>query len=528
MRSMVDQGAALWGRLAGYGTAIVLVCLLCGCGGSRPAAPASGARGASPLLPGGAAGPVPQILAPGFISTAVTTRDVALSPDGRELYFCMAAPRNAQASIFVSRHVDGAWTEPRVAAFSGSTDHIDLEPFVSPDGQRLYFVSTRPLPGQESGNSNIWVVDRQAGAWSEPRPVGAPINTQAEEFFPAVTSEGALYFTRSDSTGRGNSIWRSGPLGDGFAPPVRMPDEVNCGTNRFNATINPAGDRLILSVVGGPDSHGLVDYYLVIRRAGDVWSEPINLGPVVNDGSVGGWSPYVTPDGSEFLFMSARQIGGERFWPTTWSQLQSDHLQAGGGNAVMMRMSAAFLDSLALGLPVPAVGPMPTFAAMPAAIKFPELTGPYLGQKLPGLEPEIFAPGIVSTGLNERDIGVSPDGRTIRYGILGGALVTVMETRLEAGRWTEPVTAPFHENRDFFCFEAVPVPGHEAVLFLSNRAAPRSNPGPALGQPESALLNPAGWSMVGPGGLAGAGDHRTGGILPVAGCRWHPVFFARG
>ena len=33
-------------------------------------------------------------------------------------------------------------------------------------------------------------------------------------------------------------------------------------------------------------------------------------------------------------------------------------------------------------------------------------TGDYLGQKLPGSEPILFAPGIVSNGLNNRDITI--------------------------------------------------------------------------------------------------------------------------
>ena len=37
--------------------------------------------------------------------------------------------------------------------------------------------------------------------------------------------------------------------------------------------------------------------------------------------------------------------------------------------------------------------------------------GPFLGQDPPGLQPEVFAPGVISTGLAERDVAISPDGR---------------------------------------------------------------------------------------------------------------------
>ena len=47
---------------------------------------------------------------------------------------------------------------------------------------------------------------------------------------------------------------------------------------------------------------------------------------------------------------------------------------------------------------------------------FPELTGPYLGQKPPGLTPEIFAPGIVSTDyFNHSTVCISSDGSEIYW-----------------------------------------------------------------------------------------------------------------
>ena len=47
--------------------------------------------------------------------------------------------------------------------------------------------------------------------------------------------------------------------------------------------------------------------------------------------------------------------------------------------------------------------------------RFPELSGPFLGQTLPGDNPELFAPGIISTAMYERDIAIMPDGNEIYY-----------------------------------------------------------------------------------------------------------------
>ena len=50
-----------------------------------------------------------------------------------------------------------------------------------------------------------------------------------------------------------------------------------------------------------------------------------------------------------------------------------------------------------------------------AAPSFPTLRGPYLGQELPGLEPRLFAPGMVSTGLATRDVAMTPDGNELYF-----------------------------------------------------------------------------------------------------------------
>lgn len=436
--------------------------------------PAEAVQGA-PGLPGNTVPTeVPVLLAQGLINSGVNTRDVTMTPDGRELYYCMAGPGYRHAVILVTKFRDGAWTEPAVAPFSGSSDWIDLEPFVSPDGERFFFMSTRPAPGEEEGEADIWVMDREGDQWGDPRNLGAPVNSDQAEYFPAVTLNGDLYFTRADSTGRIHQIFRSRFSEAGFKEPELLPEQVNCGSNRFNATITPDESRLIVSAVGVPGSLGAVDYWLVRRTPDDTWDDPVNLGPVINDGAGQSWSPYLTPDGDTFLFMSSRRSVVEPAWPVTWGQLQAAHLSAGGGNPNIYVVKSDFLDRMPEEMPEP----MPDVElADLTPVAFPELSGPYLGQTPPGLDPEVFAPGIISTGLNERDLTISADGRTIWYGFMGQGLVTIMETRLEEGHWTEPTPVPFHRDGKFACFEPVMSSDGSRVLFLSNRAAPGQEQG---------------------------------------------------
>lgn len=75
--------------------------------------------------------------------------------------------------------------------------------------------------------------------------------------------------------------------------------------------------------------------------------------------------------------------------------------------------------------------------------KFSNLSGPYLGQKPPTMEPELFAPGIVSTGYSERIAAFTPDGKELFYVLTGAPHSVILTTKEENGKWTKPVIASF-------------------------------------------------------------------------------------
>ncbi|MFC1724437.1 hypothetical protein ACFL4T_02340 [candidate division KSB1 bacterium] len=78
------------------------------------------------------------------------------------------------------------------------------------------------------------------------------------------------------------------------------------------------------------------------------------------------------------------------------------------------------------------------------------LKGPYLGQKPPGMIPEIFAPGIVSSEHQEHSsLSISPDGKEMwwsRWRLphdLDKFPQVIMFIKVENGRWSQPRVAPF-------------------------------------------------------------------------------------
>ena len=290
----------------------------------------------------------PVLFAPEIVSTGLSERDMAITPDGKELYYTASlGARLNFSAILVVRQVDQQWRDPEVAAFSGQ--YADLEPTISPDGQKFFFVSRRPLPGssEQLENEDIWVVDRQDGGWGEPYNPGEPINSPEAEFFPSITHDNTMYFTRRGED-RTEAIYRSHWFDGAYQEPERLPEEVNSAPTQFNAFIAPDESYLIVCSWGREDSLGGVDYYVVFRTPEDKWSGPFNLGDQVNTAEGQEWSPYVSPDGKYFFFMSSRATIESRHSPVrlSSSDLQRIHQEPMNGNSDIWWVDARIIEEL--------------------------------------------------------------------------------------------------------------------------------------------------------------------------------------
>jgi len=105
---------------------------------------------------------------------------------------------------------------------------------------------------------------------------------------------------------------------------------------------------------------------------------------------------------------------------------------------------------------------------------FPKLTGPYLGQKPPGMTPEIFAPGIVSKVESREFAGTfSPDGKEYFFTrVIEAPNKRIMYTTIKDGKWTEPGLSPIA----YECSEAEPhiSPDGKKLFYASRRPLPGS------------------------------------------------------
>ena len=105
----------------------------------------------------------------------------------------------------------------------------------------------------------------------------------------------------------------------------------------------------------------------------------------------------------------------------------------------------------------------------------PVLKGPYLGQKPPGLRPEVFAPGIVSKEGNQSHLFMAPDGSEIVYSEREpvNGRTRIISISYSGGAWADPAVLPFSE--EYINNEPCLSPDGKRLFFVSNR--PRSGKG---------------------------------------------------
>lgn len=240
---------------------------------------------------------IPELFAPGFISAGLNERDAAFSPDGDEFYYSIWLPTR-KGVIMVTKRQDSRWTQPQVAPFSGQ--YSDVEPFITADGNKLYFASNQPLVGAgEPKDYDIWFVEKDSLGWGKPQNLGKPVNTEGDEFYPSLTKTGTLYFTAPNNGSE--DIFRSGFINGNYADPENLGDSINSAAGEFNSLIAPDESFLIFSSFGRSDGLGGGDLYISFRIQDGIWTKAKNMGDKFNNNRLD-YCPALSHDSKYFLY----------------------------------------------------------------------------------------------------------------------------------------------------------------------------------------------------------------------------------
>ena len=291
-------------------------------------------------------GDTPELFAPGIISTPLYTRDIAMTPDGSEIYFCVSAL--GYNLIFYTKQTDNKWSTPGVAPFIKDLKYMYYEPHITPDGKMMLFLSNMVDKDGVEGDQDIWAVNRINDSWGEPYNLGAPVNSDGAEFYPSVTKDGTIYFTRQPAGDANSYIYRSKMIDGKYSDVEKLPAQVNCGTARYNAYIDPGEKFIIVPAVGIEGGFGGTDYYIVFRNNKDNWSDPINMGNKMNTESGREYSASLSPDGKYLFFMSGRTLPDTT---VTSSNLTLNYIldkfnKPQNGNSDIYWISASFIKQL--------------------------------------------------------------------------------------------------------------------------------------------------------------------------------------
>jgi hypothetical protein len=128
---------------------------------------------------------------------------------GNLMYFCTAREGYTGIQWFSAEFRNGSWQDWHYAGDELKQSEYELgELHITTDGQELYFHSSR---AGGYGGVDLWVSQKDPSGWGEPINLGPTVNTTSDEGWPFVSVDGQeLWFNGQSTKGRpGPAIFRS-------------------------------------------------------------------------------------------------------------------------------------------------------------------------------------------------------------------------------------------------------------------------------------------------------------------------------
>ncbi len=264
-----------------------------------------------------------------LINSEARDAEPTFTADGQTMYYnCNDRMPDGGADICISNLVDGEWTEGRVVGPPISTEHMEVEPLLSPDGERLYIMSNRP---GGLGGADIWVSQRlEGGGWSSPENLGPTINSEDNDHCLYFSGEdwNTAYWTSTRPGGYGgNDIWSVERVGGVWQEAVNLGPDVNSAASEHHSLPSPDGRSLYVTS-DRDGGHGGEDIYVTTRDESGAWGALRNLGLVVNSES-DDRCPAFSPDYRRFYFDSEREggYGSKDLWWVDYNRVTATELQ---------------------------------------------------------------------------------------------------------------------------------------------------------------------------------------------------------
>ena len=189
-----------------------------------------------------------------------------------------------------------------------NTEANEYAPAITGNGKILYFTSTRPnLFSSKIGDESIWYSAKDGDDWGVPMNLRFPTDGKWHQGTTAIQPDGQyVYFalqTEGRNDGYGNfDLYYSKLEGTKWADPKNLGEFVNSSYWDHNPTISSDGRTLIFAS-NRPGGFGGTDLWITKKDDNGNWSRPLNLGSNINSSS-DEMAPFIALDNKTLYFSS--------------------------------------------------------------------------------------------------------------------------------------------------------------------------------------------------------------------------------
>lgn len=189
----------------------------------------------------------------------------------------------------------------------------EVAPIISPDGKTLYFTRSNFAGNIGSASSqDIWYsAQNDKGQWTDAVNMGSPINNAGDNAITSISADGKTIYLINAYRPDGSMYFgfsRSFKTKTGWSFPKESKIMNLVGSaNTIEITVSPFENVLIMSVQRS-DSEGKKDLYISFLQKDNTWSEPRNLGTVINTADYEG-TPFLALDNKTLYFSSQGHSG---------------------------------------------------------------------------------------------------------------------------------------------------------------------------------------------------------------------------
>jgi len=205
----------------------------------------------------------------------------SLSIDGKRMIFTRRVAGENEDFYMSDLAENGTWG-PAIPLEGVNTIFDEGAQSITADGKYLVFtVCNRP---EGAGSCDLVFSERKSGGWTKPQSLGQAINTAAYEAQPSISPDGQLlFFTSSRAGGQGKEdLYVSGRLpGGDWSAPVNLGPTINTSGKDQYPFWSADGKSLFFTSDGHPGMGG-EDLFRTVLKADNSWASPVNLGYPIN------------------------------------------------------------------------------------------------------------------------------------------------------------------------------------------------------------------------------------------------------